>query len=237
MSLRKYFGISPYATWDACVSLSQPWLNATHIGNIVQLSAGDIIFRESEPHSYFYLLRSGFVSSRILRRNGTEILLEIFGPGAIFGEGPAFSSGPRPTTTRAETSVVLSRYEPSEVAEHFKSNPEFATSLLRILGFKNQAVVEKISLMTSRSPVDRVANLMARMARTLQDGNRADADPSVVEISVSHETIAEMTALTRVSVTRALADIEQLGAIPARTKLKLLVDLRILGQIIQKSPF
>lgn len=236
MSLRKYFGAAPYATWDACISLSQPWLDATDIGVVTRLAAGEIIFRESEPHSYFYLLRSGFVSSRILRRNGTEILLEIFGPGAIFGEGPAFASSPRPTTTRAETPVVLSRYKPSEVSESFRSNPEFATSLLKILGFKNQAVVGKISLMTSKSPADRVAHLISRMAKTSQDSGMAAMGQDMVEISASHETIAEMTALTRVSVTRALADIEQFGAIPARTKLKLVVDLRVLNAMIEKSP-
>lgn len=90
MTKRKYFGAAPYATWDACLTLAQPWLDAVHFGQVIRVDAGEFLFHEGEIHGYFYLLRSGLVSSKVLRRSGSEILLEVFGPGAIFGEGPAF---------------------------------------------------------------------------------------------------------------------------------------------------
>lgn len=204
---------SAYASWDASQSLSAPWIDATQLGSFVTLEAGDTIAREGERHDYFYLLRSGFVHSTVHRSNGAEFLLEIFGPGAIFGEGPAFADSPRPTTTRAVAPAMLSRYRPADVAQQFSALPELATSLIQLLGFKNHMIVAKLAGVASAAPKERVIDLLLRVARP-----PSTQASHTLTVDLTHEQIGAMTALSRVTVTRALNALAGQGLIETRAR-------------------
>jgi CRP/FNR family cyclic AMP-dependent transcriptional regulator len=204
---------SAYASWDASQTLSAPWIDATHLGGFITLEAGDTIAREGERHDHFYLLRSGFVHSTIQRSNGSEFLLEIFGPGAIFGEGPAFADSPRPTTTRAVSPALLSRYRPADVAQKFSALPELATSLIQLLGFKNHMIVAKLAGVASAVPKERVIDLLLRVARP--PSTQASKN---LTVDLTHEQIGAMTALSRVTVTRTLNSLAQQGLIETRAR-------------------
>lgn len=204
---------SAYASWDASQALSAPWIVATHLGGFVTLEAGDTIAREGERHDYFYLLRSGFVHSTIQRSNGSEFLLEIFGPGAIFGEGPAFADSPRPTTTRAVAPALLSRYRPADVAQQFSALPGLATSLIQLLGFKNHMIVAKLAGVASAVPKERVIDLLLRVARPPSTQTSKE-----LTVDLTHEQIGAMTALSRVTVTRTLNSLAKHGLIETRAR-------------------
>jgi len=210
-------GSAAYASWDASLPLSAPWIEATHLGNVISLAAGEVLFGEGERHGYFYLLRSGFVHSTIRRSNGAEFLLEIFGPGALFGEGPAFADRPRSTTTRVVAPAVLSRYLPVEIVQQFSALPALATSLIQLLGFKNHMVVGKLARVTSADPKERVMELLVRIARLRADGVLAP-EPQQTQVDLTHEQIAAMTALSRVTVTRTLNSMSRQGLIETRAK-------------------
>lgn len=210
---------SAYANWDASLTLSAPWIAATQLGGFISLEAGEVLAREGERHDYFYLLRSGFVHSTIQRSNGAEFLLEIFGPGAIFGEGPAFADLPRPTTTRTVAPSVLSRYLPSEITPQFAAMPELANSLVQLLGFKNHMVVAKLAGVASAAPQERVIDLLLRIARMESNGALEEAQESKkLHVDLTHEQIAAMTALSRVTVTRTLNLLSAQGLIETRAK-------------------
>ena len=222
---------SAYASWDASQTLSAPWTDATHLGSFVTLEAGDTIAREGERHDYFYLLRSGFVHSTIQRSNGSEFLLEIFGPGAIFGEGPAFADSPRPTTTRAVAPAMLSRYRPADVAQQFSALPELATSLIQLLGFKNHMIVAKLAGVASAAPKERVIDLLLRVARppSTQASNTLTVD-------LTHEQIGAMTALSRVTVTRTLNALVGHGLIETRARQVSIPDAAALRRFRDATP-
>lgn len=208
-----------YASWDAAWALSAPWLNAVDLGQVQRLPAGAEIYAQGQRHPYFYLLRSGFVHSTVQRSNGAEFLLEIFGPGAIFGEGPAFADGPRSATARAVTPLVVSRYTPAEASAEFAAHPEFASSLIRLLGFKNQMVVAKLMRVASPDPKERVIALLVRIARLGADGGQRAA-----RVDLTHEQIAAMTALSRVTVTRTLNALAREGIVETRARQVLILD-------------
>ena len=84
-----------YTAWDTAAALSGPWLEAIHLGTVLRLAEGETLYEQNDIHDYFYLVRAGFVHTSLLRSNGAQLLVEIFGPKAIFGEAPAFSGLPR----------------------------------------------------------------------------------------------------------------------------------------------
>ena len=223
---------SAYASWDASLALSTPWVEATHLGSVISLPAGEVLAREGERHSYFYLLRSGFVHSTIQRSNGAEFLLEIFGPGAIFGEGPAFADLPRPTTTRVVAPATLSRYLPGDITRKFAAMPELANSLIQMLGFKNHMIVEKLAGVASAAPKERVVDLLLRIARLQSNG---DSQLTNFQVDLTHEKIAAMTALSRVTVTRTLNSLAHEGVIETRAKRVIIHDASALRRLHYKN--
>lgn len=223
---------SAYASWDASLALSSPWTEATHLGSVISLAPGDVLAHEGERHSYFYLLRSGFVHSTLQRSNGAEFLLEIFGPGAIFGEGPAFADRPRPTTTRVVAPAILSRYLPADITRKFATMPELAASLIQLLGFKNHMVVEKLAGVASAAPRERVVDLLLRIARLQSSGDFPSVpEPGDFQVDLTHEQIAAMTALSRVTVTRTLNLLAREGVIETRARQVVIHDASALRRL------
>jgi len=222
-----------YASWDASVSLSAPWLEATDFGEVCRLVPGETLYAEGVAHPYFYLLRSGVVHSTIQRDNGFDFILEIFGPGAIFGEGPAFADQPRPTTVRTVTPAIVSRYLPLEATQEFKRNAELANSIIKLLGFKNRMVVSKLSNLANTRPIPRIIELLARLARLSSSQSNNQCGPCAVNLT--HEQIASMTALTRVTVTRALKSLSHQGLIETRPRQIIIRDAVRLQLLLESS--
>ncbi|HYF21673.1 MAG TPA: Crp/Fnr family transcriptional regulator [Ramlibacter sp.] len=188
-----------YASWDAARTLTAPWLQAKDLGELQQLPADTVLFRQGERSPHFFLVREGFVHTTILRGNGAAILLEILGPGALVGEGPAFANLPRSVTARAVTALQVSRYQAGELEAVLAQRPQLALALVRLLGSKNWSTLRKLTRIASADPQERVLELLARVARLEAVSS---ALPRAVDLT--HETIAAMTALSRVTVTRTL---------------------------------
>jgi len=190
-------------------------VSATHLGTLVRLDEGQILYRQGDTHDYFYLLRSGFVHTSILRENGMSLLLEILGVGAIFGEGPAFSGLPRSVTAQAVTRATVSRYLPAEVETAMQQHPALAVALLRLMGSKTHFLLRKLTRFASSDPQERVLEFLTRVARLDRMGADATEDPAV---QLTHEQIGAMTALSRVSVTRTLKSLAERGLIETLSK-------------------
>lgn len=215
-----------YASWDASLTVSGPWLQAVDLGQVIRRAGGEILYAEGSQHPYFYLIRSGYVQTTLQRPNGANLLLDIFGPGALFGEGSAFTGPIRSATATTITPVVLSRYDPQAIGTAFAQQPELAISLVRLLGIKNRLLLNKLTRFTSSDPEQRLVELLARVARTWRDDahGAAPAPGATTSVHLTHSQLADMTALSRVSVTRALKALAQRQLVCTRTKYVQILD-------------
>ncbi|WP_235579285.1 Crp/Fnr family transcriptional regulator [Pseudorhodoferax sp. Leaf274] len=202
---------SAYASWDAARALSAPWLHNTAIGTVQRLASGEVLYAQGDLHDCFYLVRAGFVHTTVLRSDGSHLLLEIFGPGAIFGEASAFIDKPRYVTATAVTDAVLTRYRASEIQQLLSGHPELLVSLLQLLGIKHRILIDKLASFTSASPQSRLVDLFARAAI----GQRHQDAP---QLRLTHAQIGAMTGLSRVTVTRALKPLAARGWVATRAK-------------------
>ncbi len=203
---------SAYASWDAARALSAAWLPKLDIGQSRRLQPHEVLYAQGTRHDCFYLVRSGFMHTTVLRPNGTSLLLEIFGPGAIFGEASAFIDRPRYVTAMAVTPVLLSEYRAGDIQQIFASHPELVLSLLQLLGIKHRLLIDKLASFTSSSPQERLIDLLGRVALAGQQ------HPAAQGLRLTHAQLASMTALSRVTVTRTLKALTQQGLVATRTK-------------------
>lgn len=228
-----------YASWDASLTVSGPWLEAVHLGRIVRREGGQVLYAEGSNHDWFYLIRSGFVHTTLQRPNGTSLLLDIFGPGALFGEGSSFTGPVRSATATTITPVVLSQYHPKEIGAAFAQQPELAVSLIKLLGTKNRLLLNKLTRFTSSDPEERLVELLARVARTWRDdpypADVKDTTPTARSVHLTHEQIGAMTALSRVSVTRALKSLAEKGLVATGSKHVEILDREGLARLLHAA--
>lgn len=188
-----------FTAWDAARSISQAWLDETGLGQLQRLGAGDCLYRQGDRHDRFYLVREGFLHTTVLHPNGSQLLLEVYGPGAIFGEASAFIGAPRYATITAVTSAMLSRYEAAEIRDLMGTRPDMVLSLLQLLGLKHRALIDKLASYTSTAPRERLIELLMR------------ACPDGGQLALTHDQIGAMTGLSRVTVTRTLQQLAKAG--------------------------
>jgi CRP-like cAMP-binding protein len=207
-----------YATWDGSLTCMRPWLDAGDLGERIVVSAGSTISEEQVVHGFFYLIRSGYVRATMTRANGVALLLEIFGPGTLFGVGSAFEAGPRFATTCAVTDCALDRFDAAAVAAAFGSRPALALALIGLMSATQRSLARKLMHLTSSTPQERVLELLARVSRVerLQHAQKGHGGQPVVHLT--HDQLAAMTGLSRVTVTRTLKKLAAEGLVSTRPK-------------------
>src|SRR5213596_2854271 len=87
---------------------------------------GDLIVKQGDPASAFYILISG--RARVVKSgaiNGEEIVLATLRPGDSFGEAALTEGGTRTATVRCSTSVEVLRLDRAEFLALTETAPEF----------------------------------------------------------------------------------------------------------------
>ncbi|TMD53016.1 MAG: Crp/Fnr family transcriptional regulator [Chloroflexi bacterium] len=196
----------------ARVLASAPVFNAlseTERGELVghlrprRFSRDEVVFHRDDAAGHVYVILSGSVKVSIPDEEGHEIVVAVEREGAVFGELALFDDAPRSATVTAldQTQVVtLAREDFLRVLER---SPRATREILRLLA------------RTVRRASGRIEDLVfldvpGRVAKCLLDLATAHAR---TEVELTQDDLAAFVGATRVSVNRALADLESQGAI------------------------
>jgi CRP/FNR family cyclic AMP-dependent transcriptional regulator len=90
--------------------------------------AGDVVFREGDAGTEFFVIRSGSAAVQLGNRT-----LQVLGPGEVFGEMALIDSEPRSATVVAETDCVLVPVSEKQFLFMTSEAPYFGLSLMRVL--------------------------------------------------------------------------------------------------------
>jgi CRP/FNR family cyclic AMP-dependent transcriptional regulator len=159
-------------------------------------SRDEVVFHRDDAGGHLYVILSGSVKVAIPDEEGHEVMVAVERDGAVFGELALFDDAPRSATVTAldETHVVTLARERS---------PRATREILRLLA------------RTVRRASGRIEDLVfldvpGRVAKCLLDLATAHAR---TDIELTQDDLASFVGATRVSVNRALADLEAQGAI------------------------
>ena len=194
-----------YASWDACVPHTEPWLGNASIGIVSKVAAGTVLYSQGEMHDKFYLIRQGFVQAAMVHANGRRLMLELMGPGTMFGEGAAFEGSPRFVEARAVTDSELSAYTPSDVLAAGSEAVRLLQSIVRIMGTKQRILANKLLQFSSEDPESRLRDR-----------------PN--QVWISQERLGEMCGMSRISAARALRRLSDAGIIRTHAKFVEVID-------------
>ncbi|MDS0857608.1 Crp/Fnr family transcriptional regulator [Burkholderia pseudomultivorans] len=208
-------------TWHMDDATAGTWIRAAHLGRRRQYDKGATIYRQGELGFTFYFLLSGRVQVSIFQNHGAEFILEVMGRWSMFGESPAIDGHPRIATAIAVEDAELLEFDIRIIEGAIPSHPELAMSLLRVIALKQRILASRIQYLALPKPEMRIRELLVRLADLY--GEKHD-DHTLITIALTHEQIAAMTGATRVTVTRALKRLADIGAIEIRQRRIRVID-------------
>ena len=163
----------------------------------------EVVFHRDDPAAHLYVIAAGTVKVAIPDESGHEVVIAIERGGGIFGQLALFDDSPRSATVTAinETHVLaLSRDDFIRVIER---NPKAMREMLALLARMIRRASGRIEDLV-------FLDVSGRVAKCLLDISIAQGKS---EIELTQDDVASFVGATRVSVNRALAELESLGAI------------------------
>lgn len=208
-SVAEYFPDSPYVV-DNIGNFSEELtlllsMSATRVYN-----SGEIIYLQGEPSKYFYFLKDGKVKVSILKEDGSEKILAIQENNTFFGESAAFDRYPYFATATAMLSskVCCIKIEDAEtlILKHPRISFLIITSIIRKLRLLGLQVEDLTFLDAQKRVVHIIIKLIDEVGFITKDG-------IIIEKKLTHEDLASLTGLSRVTVTNVLNYLERLSLI------------------------
>lgn len=177
------------------------------VGQLLHYRAGELIYMQQDSADILYLIRKGRVRVYLSTESGEEVTLEIVEKGRIFGESSFVQDACRPTTVSAVTDTELVACRLSELGPALCGSWELTSALLQMMS----DTCDYLSRLVKRAYLyDRRERLAAFLLEQTAVDN---PDKGIVDgaLPYTHEDLALVVGLSRVTVTRVLGEFHRQG--------------------------
>lgn len=169
----------------------------------IDLSRGEVLFREGEPGDRLYVIGSGKIKLGRRSTDGRENLLSILGPGEMFGELSLFDPGPRTATASAVSEATVHELGHQALVSWVEAHPGVATHLLNALARRLRRTNETLADLVFSDVPGRVAKALLDLSNRF--GEQTDEGLRVAH-DLTQEELAQLVGASRETVNKALAD-------------------------------
>jgi CRP-like cAMP-binding protein len=186
-------------------------------GEPVAVGRGDHVFSEGDVLEAVYVIRRGTVALRRSVR-GRDVTLLRLRDGDILGDVPMLLRAPAAFDAVAERETDLVHISAGRLLATLDRSPEFARRW--VLWLSGRLASTQLRLLSVLA-----GDMRAQVAAVLlQEACRGDT------VHITHQEIAEMVGAQRASVTRALDELADLGALTRGYGQIRVVDADLLGR-------
>jgi CRP/FNR family transcriptional regulator len=175
-----------------------------------EFKRNQMILGEEETSEFMYIIIRGKVKISRLGREGRETILSMHGTGEFFGELSLIDGKTAPASVVAiedSMAAIISK-------KHFHSllytQRKVLENLLMILCARLREAWQKIEMLNFNDAAQRLKMLLNILAETY--GERTSKG-TVLHVRLIHQDLADMTGLTRETVTRVLDKLKKHGEI------------------------
>ncbi len=169
---------------------------------------GHILYRPGETSTGVFLLRSGRVQVYHLSTDGRKLITFDIKADMCFGELPLFDTHTQSSFAETREEALISLVSKADIEHILAQQPAFAYDLLRYSGERFAIVEAQLVDTAFKSSTARLAQLLLDLS-SLSDGDRK----TLVVDGLSHEELADHLGVYRETVSAALRDLKELGAI------------------------
>lgn len=181
---------------------------ALFTGPARQISRNTRIFRAGEPARSLFFLASGLVKLTDISTSGDEIIVELYRPGDIFGE-LCFRGGVQESGATAVEPSEIREIPASLLIEQIRTRPDALMELLGELSGRLATAHSEVQALLSQT-------VLVRLGKKLLDlvaESKTISDWLDLPHDFGHEELAQMLSVRRETVTRAMANLKELGLV------------------------
>jgi CRP/FNR family cyclic AMP-dependent transcriptional regulator len=164
-------------------------LEKTHTPRTYQKN--QMIYWQEAHADEFYYLKSGSVKIFLSSETGMEKTLTVLEPGNIFGEAAFFDGMPRVSSAKTLEKSEIITVTRQSLMECIRRQPQLAMNLLTYLSQTIRMLSAQVDTMTFLQADQRVARLLLKLS-------------SGGSVSATHEDLAGLAGVSRVTVSRVL---------------------------------
>src|SRR4030042_4574617 len=161
----------------------------------------EIILQEEDTNEYMYIILDGKVKVIQTTEDGKEILLAIHQSGDSFGEMSLIDGKTSPATVIATENSVAAIISRKDFYALLESQKKVLNNLLLILCSRYRESWEKIQMLNHKNAAHRVKILFLMLSDKYGEKT---SEGITLNIKLTHQEMAEMTGMTRETVTRVI---------------------------------
>jgi CRP/FNR family transcriptional regulator, cyclic AMP receptor protein len=171
--------------------------------------------------------------ARVVHRldGGDEVTIAVVSAGDALGEISAIDGGGASASVIAEEDCVAAELPKEDFQQLIMRNGAVALDLLRRWAGIIRDLDDKVSLVSSNGPEQRVYSEILRLARVDKPGS----DRWLVPEMPGHQDLAVRAQTTREAVARAIAELVSRGIAERRTRALLINDYKALKDLVRQG--
>jgi len=203
--------------------LCSSWCRITHLGTRQVFPKGALILDMEVPANGIYYVLEGQVDTVLYTLHGPEKVLYGIGQGSLFGEACCFSTGlTGEATVWARTACTLYYFKKETVEGTIaRDHPALILEMLGLLGHILRMYGVWLQDSLSQDYFGRVCRILIYYIRWKRGDTLPATQEVLIHADLTQNDIAKLLGLHRVSVTKAVSRLKELGILRRFTKTEL----------------
>lgn len=175
-----------------------------NIGTAKQYQKNEPIYFQGDSAQYFYYIKRGQAKVFMNSSDGMEVTLNVTGKGNVIGEAAFFDEMPRVSSAKALSKAEIQAVDRKMLISLFAKHPQLAMEFLTLQAKTIRVLSTQIDNMAFLQADVRIAQLL------LQSFDELNGEKIV---SFTHEEIGNIVGVTRVTVSKTLAEFTKKGLV------------------------
>ncbi len=170
------------------------------------LKEHQVVFRQSDPATAFFIVIAGWVKLYRLTIAGDEAVIQVFTKGDSFAEAAALTGDPYLATAEAVSDARVVRIPAEHVVKCIRGMPEIALAMIASTSQHMQHLVQQVEQLKAQTGLQRLAEFLAWLCPL-------DGDKCTIALPYDKALIAGRLGLKPESLSRAFARLRSVGVI------------------------
>ena len=175
------------------------------------LHKGQVLIRQGEPASTFFLMERGYLKLTQLTPDGAEVIVRFVGPGDPVAGVAALGEAPYPVTAAACDAVDALAWSRGQLADLLARYPQLKTNILREMTAHMENALTRLRELATLDVRQRLAHTLLRLTRA--ESTPPDGLERMVPHTLTRQELAELTGTTLFTVSRILTEWEGAGIV------------------------
>jgi CRP/FNR family cyclic AMP-dependent transcriptional regulator len=170
----------------------------------------ETILHEEDTNEFMYIILFGKVKAVRVTEDGKEIILAVHQAGEFFGEMSLIDGRTTPASVIATEDSLAAIVSKKDFYSILFAQSKVMMSLLKIFCTRLRKCWDTIQLLNFNNASQRTKMLLLMLS---DEYGKKSAEGITLNIKLTHQDVAEMTGMTRETVTRILDKLQKIGEI------------------------